>query len=33
MLLDTLSIVESNQIDPTVYLEDMGFTVSKEGRH
>jgi hypothetical protein len=31
MLLNTLSIVESNRVDPTAYLEDMGFTVSKEG--
>ncbi|HRE55900.1 MAG TPA: hypothetical protein PLP22_14065 [Candidatus Competibacter sp.] len=33
MLLDTLRIVESKRVDPTIYLEGMGFTVRKEGRH
>lgn len=33
MLLDTAKITESKRIDPTVYLEGMGFMVRKEGRH
>ena len=33
MRLNPLSIVESNRVDPTAYLEGMDFTVSKEGRH
>ena len=33
MLLNTLKIVESKRADPTTYLEGMGFTVRKEGRH
>ena len=33
MLLNTLKIVESKRADPTAYLEGMGFTVRKEGRH
>lgn len=33
MLLDTVKITESKRADPTVYLEGMGFTVRKEGRH
>ena len=33
MLLDTVKITESKRADPTAYLEGMGFTVRKEGRH
>jgi hypothetical protein len=33
LLLNTLRIVESKRMDPTAYLEGMGFTVRKEGRH
>jgi hypothetical protein len=33
MLLNTLIIVESKRTDPTAYLESMGFSVKKEGRH
>lgn len=33
MLLNTLIIVESKRADPTAYLEGMGFSVRKEGRH
>ena len=33
MLLDTVKITESKRADPTAYLEGMGFTVKKEGRH
>jgi len=33
MLLDTVKITESHRIDPTAYLERMGFTVRREGRH
>jgi hypothetical protein len=33
MLLNTLRIVESKRADPTAYLEGMGFTVRREGRH
>ncbi len=33
MLLNTLRIVESKRVDPTAYLERMGFVVKKEGRH
>ena len=33
MLLNTLEIVESKRTDPTAYLEGVGFTVRKEGRH
>ncbi|MEI2804396.1 MAG: hypothetical protein V9G18_00120 [Albidovulum sp.] len=31
--MNTLKIVESKRADPTAYLEGMGFTVRKEGRH
>ena len=33
MLLDTVKITESKRADPTGYLEGIGFTVRKEGRH
>lgn len=33
MLLNTLTVVESKKADPTAYLEGMGFSVNKEGRH
>lgn len=33
MLLNTLRIVELKRTDPTAYLEGMGLSVKREGRH